>query len=305
MNIKIVTHLMPWEIDYYQQTCEQLSKSKKYIDINDKITIHVVLNLSSYIINWNESKLPKEFFIDKYNQCLKHLNEYILINEIYDDNELYGHLDLQRESLQKDVDYYISMCPDMYFHIHSLHYLIQSAKKLKNRYFLITTEIPKLWDHTWDILSNKNFNSVKYEDWESQNLSDIIHIIDNNEESPTLEKINEFKYAGWFDLYNKNFYENFMPSMSDWHGYGPWDFFGMNMSNFAKSKYNTDICQYVLRNQIICEKNLGVFQKKLNPNIYKKYLKLNNILDQRKNFESKFQEYFINWQNYAFKNKIL
>lgn len=296
---------MPWEVDFLQQTCEQFSKSKKYIDINDNVTIQLTLNLSGYIINWNDSILPKEFFIDKYNNCLKYLNEYKVISKIYEENELYGHLDSQRESLQEDIDYYINMCPDMYFHIHSLHYLIQSAKNLNNRYFLITTEIPKLWDHTWDILVNKNFNSVKYEDWESQNLSDVIHIIDNNEESPILEKINEFKYAGWFDLYNKNFYENFMPSMPDWHGYGPWDFFGMNMANFAKSNYNTDIQQYVLRNQIVCEKNLGVFQKKLNPNIYKKYLKLNNILDQRKNFESKFQEYFINWQNYAFKNKIL
>lgn len=305
MNSKIVIHFMPWELDFAELTFDQLAKSKKYLDKNDKIYIHTALNLSSYIINWEDSILKKDFFIERYNRLLKYLNEYDVISKIYDGNELYGHLDLQKEIIQDDIDYYISICPDMYFHTHSLHYLIQSAKNLKDRYFIITTETPKLWDYTWDVLVNKNFNSVKYIDWESQNINDIIHIIDNNDESPYLDKIIEFKYAGWFDLYNKNFYEKFMPCMPSWNGYGPWDFFGMIVSNFAKTNYKTEVNQYVLRNQIICERNLGIFQKKLSPNIYKKYLKLNDIPDQRKTFESKFQEYFLNWKDYAFKNKIL
>ena len=55
---------MPWEIDYALLSFTQLKKSKYYISDNINITIDSVLNLSSYTINWNQSKLPKEFFIE-------------------------------------------------------------------------------------------------------------------------------------------------------------------------------------------------------------------------------------------------
>jgi hypothetical protein len=45
-----------------------LKKSKYHLSDDDNVTIETVLNLSSYAIDWEESKLPKEFFIEKYNQ---------------------------------------------------------------------------------------------------------------------------------------------------------------------------------------------------------------------------------------------
>lgn len=74
MNIKILTHLMPWEVDYALLQFIQLKKSSQYISSEDKIYIDVALNLSSYIINWKESKLPKEFFINKFNTLLSLLD---------------------------------------------------------------------------------------------------------------------------------------------------------------------------------------------------------------------------------------
>jgi len=63
MNIKILIHFMPWEIDYALLTYIQLKKSKYHIPNDVNIVIETKLNLSSYIINWNKSKLPKDFFI--------------------------------------------------------------------------------------------------------------------------------------------------------------------------------------------------------------------------------------------------
>jgi hypothetical protein len=54
---------MPWEIDYALLTFTQLKKSKYYLPENVNITIDSALNLSSYLINWDESKLPKEFLL--------------------------------------------------------------------------------------------------------------------------------------------------------------------------------------------------------------------------------------------------
>ena len=57
---------MPWEIDYTLLTFQQLKKSKYYLPEDVNITINSALNLSSFLINWDESKLPKEYFIEKY-----------------------------------------------------------------------------------------------------------------------------------------------------------------------------------------------------------------------------------------------
>ena len=71
MNIKLIYHIMPWEIDYALLTFTQLKKSSYYLNSEDKIYIDTALNLSDYIIDWDNSKLPKEFFIEKYKTISK------------------------------------------------------------------------------------------------------------------------------------------------------------------------------------------------------------------------------------------
>ena len=66
MITKITYHLMPWEIDYALQSFTQFKKSKYYLQEGDTVKIDSFLNLSNYIIDWDKSKLPKEFFIQKY-----------------------------------------------------------------------------------------------------------------------------------------------------------------------------------------------------------------------------------------------
>ena len=58
MNVKIKIHYMPWEVDYALLQFIQLKKSSQYLS-DDKIYFHIGLNLSSHIVDWNKSKLPK------------------------------------------------------------------------------------------------------------------------------------------------------------------------------------------------------------------------------------------------------
>jgi hypothetical protein len=97
MNIKIVFHIMPWEIDYALLTFTQLKKSKYFLSKDDYFSVETVLNLSSYIIDWDKSNLSKEFFIDKYNEISNLLIDYNHIKRTYDGDKLYGHLNLQKE----------------------------------------------------------------------------------------------------------------------------------------------------------------------------------------------------------------
>jgi hypothetical protein len=278
---------MPWEIDYAHLSFIQLKKSKYHLPENTDIQIETVLNLSSYILDWESSKLPKEFFIDKYNEISNLLIDYNHIKRIYDGDKLYGHLNLQKECISPEIDYYIGICPDMYFSEYLLAYMIEGAKSIKNKYFVITPQISKLWDNSWDVLVNPLYQNIPYETWFETDTFDIIHNDLNLD--IILTPINQSKYAGWFDLWNKDFYENLVPVWDEWEGYGSWDWYTLLVTEKYK-QLGGDFQQYVLEGKTIFEYSIGPLKNGFS-SYYKKYLSLKQIPDQKELFKAKVPEY--------------
>lgn len=298
MNIKIKYHMMPWEVDYALLSFIRLKESFTFLDSEDKVYMDVALNLSSYIINWDKSKLPKQFFIDKFRSLLTILDDIDVRATIYDGNELWGHLDLEREQIEPHMDYYISICPDMWFHKHLLYYLVEGAKQIKEKYFVITPETYKLWDWTWDELVNDKFKDVPYEDWDKLNPTEIQAHVDSLGE-PFIQRASYFKYAGWFDLYSKAYVEELIPIPDEWKGYGPWDYFGMLVLTELSKRGGVEVNEYILKNQIIYEQHPDKNNRDNFMNYYKDLIVLNKIEDQRRSIDSKFPYYINNWIKYA------
>jgi hypothetical protein len=285
--------MMPWEIDYALLSFTQLKKSKYHLSEDVNVIIDSVLNLSSYNINWEESKLPKEYFIEKYNTISMLLCDYNHNKKIYEGDKLYGHLNLQRECIEDEIDYYIGMCPDMYFSEYLLHYLIESAKQITNKYFVITPQICKFWDNSWDIITNSQYLDIKNEDWYKSDVFDVDYNNKHNQQDISLKSLNDNKFAGWFDLYNKAFYEELCPSQEDWEGYGGWDLYSLITINYIK-QYGVDFMQYNLQGETIFEYSVGpLFGKDRDgfSKYYKNLLVTKNTNEQRQSFESKIQEY--------------
>jgi hypothetical protein len=241
---------MPWEIDYALLAFNQLKKSLDYLPQNTELEIDSVLNLSNYNINWEKSRLPKEYFIDKFKDISKNLKQIKHNFKIIENNTLYGHLDLQRESVASHIDYYIFFCPDMYFGEYLIPYIIESIKNISNKNFIITPQVTKRWDASWDILVNEHFLNIPYNKCFDLSCYDINNI--NNTSTPELIPLNGFKYAGWFDCYSKEIWENLCPVWDEWSGYGSWDTYSMYTLSLLKQK-GYDIQQYILKNQIISE----------------------------------------------------
>jgi hypothetical protein len=293
MTYKIIYHIMPWEIDYALLSFTQLKKSKYHLSEEDNVTIETVLNLSSYTINWGESKLPKEFFIEKYNQISTLLEGYTHIKHVYEGDQLYGHLDLQRECISPKIDFYLSICPDIYFSEHALSYLIEASKQIDNKYFTITTQISKVGDADWDEITNSKYVNIPYSDYLEVDIFDVMHNNRYNEEEKSLHPTKKSKWAGWFDLYNKALYEELCPSQEDWKGYGPWDLYSLILTNHLKSQ-GVDFQQYLIQGETIWMYPSGPLAKNgLNgfAQYYKDFLQLNPIPNQRQEFESKLNEY--------------
>jgi hypothetical protein len=294
MNIKIVYHIMPWEIDYTLLTFQQLKRSKYFLPEDVNITIDSVLNLSSYLINWNESKLPKEYFIEKYNTLSILLDCYKHNKKIYDGDQLYGSLDLVRDSYEENIDYYINICADMYFSEHLLSYLVQAAQSIKNKYFVLTPQICRMWDESWEVLTHDKYKIGPHYGWEKTvDIYDVDNYLHTENEEISITPINQFKWAGWFELYSKDFYEDLVRVPDDWHGYGAWDYYGLIICHYAKQK-GYDFQQYRLNGQIIFEYSVGPLRTENVhgfSNYYKNFLVKKDVSEQRDLFNSKINYY--------------
>lgn len=298
MKYKITYHCMPWEVDYALLSFQQLKKSSYYLDFTeDQIIIDFELNLSSKLFDWKNSNLPKQFFKDKIKAALPLLDKYQVIQRYYEGPKLRGHLDHQREAIETDVDFYLNICPDIYFSEHLLSLLIAVSKQVKNEYFVLTPEIYKMWDATWDEITNAEYLNIPYENWNKGDVYDLRASMKNQESylrgevTVTPEITNRSKWAGWFDLYNKAFYEVLAPYREEWKGYGPWDWYSMIISEHAKAS-GLDFQQYVLRGQTIFEYCTGDLLEGGFSGFYKPYIKMKpNVPDQRKEFEANMKDY--------------
>jgi hypothetical protein len=271
----------------------QLKKSKYYLPKDVNIILDIELNLTSYLYNWEESKLSKDYFIDKFNTLLLLLGDYKVNTFIYEGNELYGHFNHQKKFISPDTDYYMGICPDVYFSEYALTYLIESAKQITNKYFVITPQVHKVGDDDWDRIVDPKYLDVPYSDYLKVDIFDIRYNnkIDNQERY--LEPLHKSKFAGWFDLYSKSFYEELCPVQKEWNGYGPWDYYSMVITDYCKSK-GVDVQQYVLRGETIWMYPSGpLLENGANgfTQYYRDRLKTNIVPNQREEFESKIEEY--------------
>ena len=304
---------MPWEIDHALFTADRLKQGLYNISSNDVIYIDSALNLSSQVINWDSSKLPKEFFVEKYNLFLKTLSNKVINNSfVYDGNDIYGHLDLQKTAKQENVDYYINICPDIDFSPSLLFYMIESAKQISTKYFVLTSQIFRCWDESWDVLVNQNFMKYRCNETINVDIHDIRHQSQQFNDVSIID-INEFKFAGWFDLYNKSFFENLCPYLDEWHGYGPWDYYAINICNFAK-KLGVDVRQYVIKNEVIYFYDNGILSDTergyngdgLFKSTYKKFLcEQITKTQQTNNIYKSINRYMNDWANRASKEGII
>ena len=291
MKIKITYHIMPWEIDFALISFLQLKKSKYHIDPSVDIKITAVLNMSDYLINWDNTKLPKGLFKQKFKDLGALLIDYEYNPVIIEGDQIYGILDMQKASYEPDVDYYINITQDMYFSETLLASMIEATKHIKNKYFIVTPEIYKMWDKSWDEITNEKYLNIPYEDWNKADIFDIRYELKTSGNEMSLYPTQRSKWAWWFDLYSKEFYEDFAPVQEDMKGYGAWDWYTLMLTEYAKNK-GADFQQYLLRGQTIFEYPIGPLKARGFTGYYKDYFNIRvGTGEQRQQFEANMQSY--------------
>ena len=245
---KVLLQIFPLvtDIDYLERTLILLKQNSAYLDKEKfHIILDVTLPISDYLTDWNNSILKQDFFINKFNN-LKVYGDWA--DEVYFniDDKVKGCVDCCINNVYKyQVDDVIWLDTDIVFNPYTLSTILESSLQVKSiqSKYIITPEITKLWDYTWDVLVNKQFLNKPY-GYEQTNssISDVMEVPGEM----TIQALNTFKFAGaWFTLYSKELLD-YIKFPQDIEGYSPIDTFIMEFCKRAP-----EVTQYKIENLIV------------------------------------------------------
>jgi hypothetical protein len=205
MKTQIVIHLLPHELDWFEWQSKQMKIGSNFLEQSDEIILDITLNLN--LVEWESSRIPKEFFIEKFNNILllwDWCNE--VTADVDFDNKCLGCDDKRRTSIRNSTsDNILYLDSDLIFKPENLKYIITAAKEVPSKYYIISSETVKMWDNSWDCITNKHYKNNP-PDLQAYYNTDPFKVIGSiSDESISIKPINYFKFGGgWFNLLSTN-----------------------------------------------------------------------------------------------------
>ena len=290
-TLQVVIHCLPREIDQLERLCNSLRESYYFTENQINIILDVTLNLNDNFTDWKQSQIPKDFFIQKFNNINK-FNDWTYQNifDIDEREECLGINDKRRNSINDglDFDYIMYLDLDVYFPIFSFIPLTQLLDQLTNDYNIISLETVRLWDSSWDGLVNKNYKDKDYEFHKNIDPSRVNKISFDNliKEEMGIRILNNIKFGGgWFNIFSKKLLK-FINIPESLGSYGLDDTFVMVASNAMKEK-GYDINQYTLEG-LVCIENNKYSLYDYNP--YKGLIKDISFENKGRDFKKEYKE---------------
>jgi hypothetical protein len=255
-KIVITTFIMPNEIDDLERILGDLNKASKHIDGNN-YELYLALSVDDYLVDWENSKLDKQFFVDRFN-TLKPLTQWAGKATFNVRNDIMGCTSLRRIAHTEctNATHFIWLDTDIVFDEKILFYMENAIDVIDNvDKYVISPECVKIWDTTWDCLVNKNFlnkevgyckiNNPFVDSGEVGEVS-LETVLNNVSNQPRM------KFGGgWFNCLSKALLDR-VPLPESMGHYGPDDTFIM----WASEKLNLNgeqLYQFKLKNYIVCE----------------------------------------------------
>ena len=257
-QIVVSLFALPHEIDQLGHMLRQLHKDYILVDKDIDWVIDISLSISDTLINWEESEIPQEYFVEKL-EVLKNTFEFGS-KFIRATKEINGAFDQRRFVAEHypNADYHIWLDPDIIMGEGSLKIVQESVKAIYGKYPLsiLTPETVKYFDYTWDVLVNENFQNEKYR-YQANNDS----IKDSGIKGEiTLESINanipnqpRYKFGGGLlTTLSRELLELMPLPKENIKPYGWEDTFLMWAMEIYK-RQGKDIHQLKIKNLVVCE----------------------------------------------------
>lgn len=246
--IKITLHSLPHELDQVAWIVDQLARNARLVDPS-RFILDFTLNVSDEDVDWAESKVSKEYCIERFN---------LLFNRSPFNNQhkiSYNHTGcntVRRNALraQDNVTHIIGLDPDLLFPETILYYILSAVDSLQDDYYIITPQIYQLWDESWDIISHPDTRNTPRDQklW----LQDPYMMFDHQPVNVKLATLPYFKFnGGWMTVYSKKLLQLIDIPDSLGH-YGLDDTFVATCANILSQK-EYDVKQYLIEDLIVME----------------------------------------------------
>jgi hypothetical protein len=258
-KIVITTFIMPNEIDDLERTLADLNKASKYVR-GENYELYLALTVSDFLVDWENSKLDKEYFIDRFNK-LKPLTEWAGKTSFHIREDIMGCTSLRRIAHNEctHATHFIWLDTDIVFDDKILFYVENSIDAIDSenitKKYVISPECVKIWDTTWDCLVNENFLNKEvgycrinnpFIDAGQHGEIGVETLLNDVPGQPRM------KFGGgWFNCLSKELLDR-APLPESMGHYGPDDTFIM----WASEKLNQNgeqIYQFKLKNYVVCE----------------------------------------------------
>ena len=280
ISVQIVLHCFAHEIDEFQRIVWHLKRNLGMVD-GVSWNFKFVLNMSTKTYDWKESKIDTEFFMSKF--------EYICSTLPHVDKDIVFHQDYGCNSIRRDAarfsesDYICYLDTDLHFSIYTLYYLSESLKTINNLHLdgvILSAQILRLWDDSWNIISNDDFIDMGVESkiWLKYDPFTIDSDVYRNDLSNKikLKMLPHIKFGGgWFNILSTKLLR-FIDIPDSLGPYGRDDTYVADAANLMVSK-GKDVKQYIVDYLLVCENRL---YREYEP--YKNYLTLTEDRDEYK-----------------------
>lgn len=272
----LLIHLFPREVDDFDNLANQLKVAAKYIT-SLEVSANIILNLNPEIIKWDTSRLSKDFIISKFKHSLTKFDWCTsVIVDINETTEYWGYLEQRVEAAKKFLEYdgYLLLDPDMILDDYSFYGLERTLNVAQVDEFIISPQMYKFWDSSWDVIShdtrNYKFNVDEFDPY-------IVKTLDRQELTVKVNK--EIKFAGgWFNYISASLYKQ-ITFPEGVKGYGPEDTF-MSIQAIKRGAL-----QYIIEGIVVQEN-----RKYLNNSMYADYIDYD--LDALKQVNTNTKEIF-------------
>lgn len=258
-KIVITIFVLPHELDDLERVLTDLNRASKLVD-GREYEFYVCTTVSDYLFNWDISTVNKEFFLKRFHS-LKPLTSWAEKSIFHIKEDVMGAMSARRHAHAEctDATHFIWLDTDICFDDKVLYYIRSAIDALESTTsYLVTPEIVRYWDTTWDCLVNSNYMDKPLDYCKTNNPFVDSGVVGEVE----LERVQNRIYgqpttkfaSGWFSLLTKNLLDT-IPIPSSMGHYGPEDTFLMWGIEKLNSAGNT-ITQYKLKNYVVCENYL-------------------------------------------------
>jgi hypothetical protein len=271
MKGTIVIYALPNELLELKDILERLRKSFKYVtqhqnDLDFTWNLHVILGVSKEIVNWYDSKKNISKWVTKtFVELAEDWDEMPGNHKFEIREDVLGCSDARRVGIDEniDTDYFVWLDPDIVFDPITLYYMTVGINIIRENYdtdyFVLTPEIVRIWDSTWDCLVNDKFldKPVGYQETNNPFVDTVFEgdaaIEEVENRVPGLPR---FKFAGgWFNCYSGDLLR-FVGIPKPLGPYGVEDTWIMHAMEKLVVQGREDMKQFKLKNVIVGENYL-------------------------------------------------